>query len=114
MTRYLAGRAVSAAVIVGVILVVNFVLTRILPGNPVDVLVGEFPAPPEYIARVRLEFGLDRPLLVQLWLYLVHLAQGDLGYSFANRQPVAGLILRHAGQTLLLMIPALTVASAAA
>jgi ABC-type dipeptide/oligopeptide/nickel transport system permease component len=111
MRRYLLARAVSAVIIVAVILVVNFVLTRILPGNPVDALVGEFPAPPEYVDKIRRDFGLDQSLGVQLWRYLAHLAQGDLGYSFANRQPVAGLVLRHAGQTLLLMIPALTVAS---
>lgn len=111
MARYLLTRGLSAILIVAVILIVNFVLTRILPGNPIDALVGEYPAPPEYVEKLRRDFGLDRPLTVQLWRYLVHLGQGDLGYSFANRQPVAGLILRHAAQTLLLMIPALTLAS---
>ena len=44
--------------------------------------------------RIRHEFGLDQPVLTQLGLYLLNLAKGQLGFSFANRQPVLGLILR--------------------
>src|SRR3954452_5624079 len=93
------------------IVVVNFLITHILPGDPIDVLVGDFPAPAEYVAQVRHEFGLDQPLATQLWLYLVNLAQGNLGFSFLNRQPVLSLILQRAGATLLLMVPALVLAS---
>jgi peptide/nickel transport system permease protein len=113
MTRYVLSRLVSAVVIVAVVLVVNFLLTHVVPGNPVDALVGEFPAPPEYVEKVKHDFGLDRPLWVQLGLYGVNLARGNLGFSFANRQAVLPLILRHAGFTLLLMVPALSVAAIA-
>ena len=54
------------------------------------ILVGDYPAPPEYVEEVR-EFGLDRPLPERLGRYLLQLGQG-LGYSFANRQPVRDLI----------------------
>ena len=111
MKRYVLSRAASAAFIVAVVMVVNFVLTHVVPGNPIDALVGEFPAPPDYVEKVREDFGLDRPLWVQLWRYGVALAQGNLGFSFANRQSVLPLILRHAGSTLLLMIPALSAAA---
>src|SRR5690349_15524471 len=93
------------------IVVVGFLITHILPGDPVDVLVGDFPAPPEYVAQVRHEFGLDAPLGTQLWLYVVNLAQSNLGFSFVNRQSVLSLILHRAGATLLLMVPALVLAS---
>jgi len=96
--------------VVGIV-VVGFLITHILPGDPVDVLVGDFPAPPEYVAQVRHEFGLDAPLATQLWLYVANLAQGNLGFSFVNRQPVLSLILQRAGATLLLMVPALMLAS---
>jgi ABC-type dipeptide/oligopeptide/nickel transport system permease component len=96
--------------VVGIV-VVGFVITHILPGDPVDVLVGDFPAPPEYVAQVRHEFGLDAPLATQLWLYVANLAKGNLGFSFVNRQPVLALVLQRAGATLLLMVPALVLAS---
>ena len=82
-----------------------------VPGDPMDVLVGNFPAPPDYIAQIRHDFGLDQTLTRQLLLYLVHLAQGDLGFSFVNRQAVLPLILSRAGTPLLLMLPALILSS---
>src|ERR1700742_3634458 len=110
MTAYILRRLLwSAAMVLGVV-VLDFLLTHILPGDPLDVLVGNFPAPPEYIAQVRHDFGLDEPLSRQLVLYLWHLLRGDLGFSFANRQPVLPLILARAGTTLTLMLPALLLA----
>lgn len=111
MTRYLLRRLLWSIVMVLGIVVVDFILTHTLPGDPLDVLVGNFPAPPDYIAQVRRDFGLDEPLSRQLLLYLWHLLQGDLGFSFANRQPVLPLILQRSGVTLLLMLPALVLAS---
>jgi ABC-type dipeptide/oligopeptide/nickel transport system permease component len=111
MTRYLLARIVWAAVTILAILIVNFLVTHLIPGDPVQALVGEFPAPDDYVAAVRRSFGLDQPLGTQLWLYLVNLAQGNLGYSFANRQPVLALVLDRAGFTLLLMLPALAIAA---
>jgi peptide/nickel transport system permease protein len=111
MTSYLLRRLLWSVVMVLGIVVVDFLLTHILPGDPLDVLVGDFPAPVAYIAQVRHDFGLDQSLSRQLMLYVWHLAQGDLGFSFANRQPVLPLILQRAGVTLLLMLPALILAS---
>ena len=111
MARYIGSRLLWACVMVLGIVIVDFLITHILPGDPVDVLVGDFPAPPEYIIQVRHEFGLDQPLAVQLWLYLGNLAHGNLGFSFLNRQPVLTLIVQRAGATLLLMIPSLLLAS---
>ncbi|HEV7401251.1 MAG TPA: ABC transporter permease, partial [Solirubrobacterales bacterium] len=67
--------------------------------------------PPGYIEQIRHDFGLDQPLWMQLLRYGENLVQGHLGYSFANRQPVLGLILDRARLTLLLMLPALTLAA---
>lgn len=111
MTSYIGSRMLWAVIMVLGIVVVDFLLTHILPGDPIIALVGNFPAPAEYIARVRDDFGLDQPLPTQLWLYLLGLAHGDLGFSFASRQPVATLILERAETTLLLMVPSLILAS---
>jgi len=96
--------------LIGVI-VVNFTLIQLAPGDPATILIGDYPAPPEYVAQVRAEFGLDQPLPTRLLRYLGQVLQGNLGYSFANRQPVVGLIAERLGATLLLTVTALTVAS---
>ena len=111
MGRYLLARIAWAVPIVLAILIINFLIVHLVPGDPVQALVGDFPTPPGYIEQVRQEFGLDQPISHQLGLYLWNLAQGNLGFSFANRQPVLGLILDRARLTLLLMLPALTLAA---
>jgi ABC-type dipeptide/oligopeptide/nickel transport system permease component len=113
MTRFVFSRLLWAAPNVIAILVICFLTIHVLPGDPVHVLVGDFPAPSEYIDQVRREFGLDKPLLTQLCLYISNLAHGNLGYSFANRQPVLSLLLARSQITLLLMLPALSVAALA-
>src|SRR5215813_3884190 len=105
MGRYLLVRLAWAIPIVLAILVINFLIVHIVPGDPIQALVGDFPTPPGYADQIRHEFGLDQPILTQLGLYLANLAKGNLGFSFANRQPVLGLILQRSELTLLLMVP---------
>ena len=59
--------------------VVNFTLIQIAPGDPVTILVGDYPAPPEYVEEVRREFGLDRPLPERLGRYLRSWGRGTWG-----------------------------------
>ena len=111
MLRFLITRLLWAVPIVLVIAVLSFILLHLVRGDPVTALIGDFPAPPEYVAQIRAEFGLDQPISTQLWLYLVNLAHGNLGFSFSNRMPVLDLILARARITLMLMMPALVAAS---
>ena len=111
MRRFLLARLGWAVPVVLAILVVNFLIIHIVPGDPIQALIGDFPAPPGYADQIRHEFGLDQPVSTQLGLYLLKLAKGQLGFSFANRQPVLGLILQRAQFTLLLMLPALAAAA---
>ena len=90
---------------------VNFILIQLAPGDPVTVLVGDYPAPPEYISQVRADFGLDQPLWTRAILYFGNLLRGNLGFSFANRQPVLDLIWQRLGPTLLLTVTALVFAT---
>lgn len=95
--------AQGALTLLGVVLV-NFCLLHMAPGDAVDVLAGEAgAASPEYLARLRQEFGLDASLPVQLSQYLGRIARLDFGYSFRNQAPVLDLILGRIGPTLLLM-----------
>lgn len=111
--RYVAGRLVQAAPLLLGIIVVNFLLIALAPGDPVAVLLGEYPAPPEYVARLREQFGLDQPLLVRLGRYVATVLRGDLGFSFAYRLPVARLVVDRLGNTLILMGTAMTLAAIA-
>jgi len=107
MRNYILSRLGWGALIVFAILVLNFLIIHMVPGDPLDALLGDFPVPPGYAEQIRMEFGLDKPLSTQLGLYLMNLLQGNLGFSFANRMPVLDLILARVGPTLLLMLPAL-------
>jgi len=107
MQRYLLSRIGWGLLIILCILVLNFLIVHMVPGDPLHALLGDFPVPPEYAEQIRVEFGLDKPIATQLGLYLLNLGQGNLGFSFANRMPVLDLIMARLGPTLLLMLPAL-------
>ncbi len=79
--------------------VVVFVLLRIVPGDPIAMMIpGE--ATPEDIARLRAAYGLDKSIPVQFGLYLVQLAQGNFGVSISLKQDVLGLVLGRLPATL--------------
>lgn len=109
MKSYLLRRLVWGLAAICVITCVNFLIIKSVPGDPVRALIGEYPAPAEYIERIRRDFGLDQPLYVQFWHYIVNLLHGDFGFSFANRKPVLPLILERAQYTLLLIVPAILI-----
>ncbi len=89
----------------------NFALIRMAPGDPAAVIAGESGASDEqFIAGIRRQYGLDRPLLTQVSAYLGRLAVLDLGISYRTQRPVADIILERVPATLLLTVPALLLA----
>jgi ABC-type dipeptide/oligopeptide/nickel transport system permease component len=108
---YAGRRLLQAVPLVLVILLINFALIHAAPGDPIDFLLGSADATDEYIAQLRAEFGLDRPLAEQLVAYLGKMMRFDLGYSLRFREDVLTLILSRLPATLLLMGSALVVAS---
>ena len=94
------------------VIVFNFFLIHLAPGDPIQALVGEFPAPAAYLAEMRKLFGLDQPLYIQLLLYVRNILSGDLGFSFYYRQPVLSVIMDRVPATLQLMLPALVFSAA--
>ena len=102
---YVARRSALAIPTILTIVVLNFALLHVAPGDAADVLAGEAgSATPEYMAQLRQKFGLDQPLYVQLVVYLKNVVTFDLGYSFRHGMPVLDLILTRLGPTLLLML----------
>ena len=88
------------------IVVVTFLLTRALPGDPAAYFAGAA-ATPESIAEIRAKLGTDQPLPVQFLRYLQDLATGDLGQSVSTGQPVATELLRRLPASLELTLSAL-------
>ncbi|AZO80513.1 MULTISPECIES: ABC transporter permease [unclassified Bosea (in: a-proteobacteria)] len=86
------------------IVILNFLLLQLAPGDAADVMAGEAgAATEETMAMLRKQFGLDLPLLDQLLAYLGNLAQGSLGFSPRYNMPVAELIAQRLPGTLMLM-----------
>jgi peptide/nickel transport system permease protein len=102
LRRYVLLRVLQFVPVTLVVIVLNFLLIHLAPGDISILLAGEN-ADPAYLALVREKFGLDRPFLEQLWRYLVQVGSGDLGLSFRSRQPVLGEILEKVPATLLLV-----------
>lgn len=98
---------VAIPIIFGVAVVV-FLFMRLTPGDPVDIIMGRggvVTAGEE--AQLRAEFNLDKPLLVQLWLFLKDAVRGDLGYSYIQKTPVVDLIKARLPATIELAMAAL-------
>ncbi len=103
--RYVLRRLALAIPTVLTIVVLNFALLHLAPGDAADVLAGEAgSATPEHMAQLRQKFGLDQPLYIQLVVYLKHVLALDLGYSFRHGMTVSDLIVSRLGPTLLLML----------
>lgn len=110
-SRYVLKRLVQAVPVVLAIIVVNFFLLQLAEGDAADVLAGEAgSATPEYMAQLREKFGLDKPLIVQLGVYMKNMLSFDLGYSFRHDMPVANLVFDRLVPTLLLMVSTILLA----
>jgi peptide/nickel transport system permease protein len=95
------------------IVVINFFLLQLAPGDAADVLAGESgSATMETVAALRTRFGLDQPVIVQLIAYLDNLAHFSLGFSPRYNLPVVDIIAQRLPGTVVLMISALVIALA--
>jgi len=104
LLSYILRRLVQIIPVVLGVVVLNFLLLQLAPGDLATVLAGEAGgAPKEYIDQLRQRFGQDQPVLIQLARYLGNLLMLDLGYSFRQSAPVLDLLLDRLWPTLLLM-----------
>jgi peptide/nickel transport system permease protein len=107
LVRTLSLLIVKATLVVLAVTVINFLLVRMAPGDPVSVLAGEAgAADQQYIDQLRKDFNLDKPIAVQLASYMGSVMQLDLGYSYRQKRPVIELITERLPATLLLAVPA--------
>lgn len=107
----LLNRLFQGAALVLAVVVLNFLLVHAAPGDPVETIAGVSGGMSEEVkAQLRAQYGLDKPLWMQLGIYLGNVLSGDLGYSFFFNLPVSSLIAERVPATLLLMLTAVIAA----
>ena len=105
MTSYILRRLAQAIPVLLIASLGIWAMIYAVPGSPVGALVGEN-ATPEQIAAVTARLGLDQPILVQYWRWLLAALDGDLGQSIQNREPVLDLIAKRIPATMQLGLAA--------
>lgn len=104
MGRYIRRRLATAVLTVFLSIILNFLLIRLAPGDPISYITGQdFPSP-QLRAELTAKYGFDRSLIVQFGVYLRSLLAGDLGKSIAGNRPVTDIIAERIGPTLLLAL----------
>jgi peptide/nickel transport system permease protein len=97
--RFIAARLLQLPFIVLAVSVIVFGFLRLLPGDPIAMMLGERPHP-EVVAEIRKLYRLDEPFYVQYALWIQQIARGNLGISYITRLRVADLIRTAIGPTL--------------
>ena len=101
--RLIVSRLLKAVIVLFMIIIFNFFLIQLAPGDPAAILAGEAGATDaEFLRQLTERFGLDQPLHVQLWRYVSGVAMLDFGFSYRQQVPVLDLILERLPATLLL------------
>lgn len=108
--RFLVRRVLQSLCLILILIVINFLLIHLAPGDPAQILAGQS-GDEKYYEFIRAKFGLDRSLLTQLWIYLTSVLRGDFGYSLGYQQSVVSVIFERVPATLLLMLSAVSLAS---
>jgi peptide/nickel transport system permease protein len=101
--RYLARKVLHALGTLLFVLAFNFVLFRVMPGDPIRLLTRSERLTPDDVAALRAEYGLDQPLPAQFANYLGDVLTGDLGLSLRTAERVSTLIAERVWPTVLLV-----------
>ncbi|MGH8808291.1 MAG: ABC transporter permease, partial [Noviherbaspirillum sp.] len=110
MLRYILHRVLLALPTLLIVAVIVFVMMRMIPGDPAQLILGDIENP-DALARMRAELGLDQPIVVQFLLWLTKLVSGDLGMSITQQRPVLDMLLSSFAVTAWLVVPAVVLAS---
>lgn len=93
MTRFVVRRLVQMVPVLFFVTVIIFVLINLVPGDAARLFLGE-EAPPDALAALRHQLGLDQPLYVQYLRWVGGMLRGDFGYSFKDHRPVLETLLQ--------------------
>lgn len=81
MLRYLASRLMQGSVVILLVSIGTFSMMHLIPGDPVDLMVGEAQVTKEQLDMIRRKWGFDRPVHEQYFTWVVNMARGDFGQS---------------------------------
>ncbi len=109
MLAFLVKRIAATVPVLLIVAVLVFLLLRLTPGDPAAIIAGDA-ASPENIAKIRENFGLDKPLPVQFGIWFGNLLRGDLGESYFFKIKVAALIGQRIEPTLALSLCTIVIA----
>jgi peptide/nickel transport system permease protein len=101
MTGFLVRRFFQSVIVLIIVTMLTFLLIHLLPGSPAKAELG-LKASPASIAAFNKLNGFNRPVWYQYWVYIDHLAHGNLGYSYAENATVAQLFIQRFPKSILL------------
>jgi peptide/nickel transport system permease protein len=107
--RLLMRRALLAVPLVFAVVTLTFFLIRLAPGDPAQILAGDAPTP-AFLAQIRAEYGLDKPVWTQFLAFLAKAFTGDFGISLYAQRPVFSVILERFPATVIMTGTAMIVA----
>jgi peptide/nickel transport system permease protein len=110
MKQYFIKRLTQSIALLLLIITITFFLFRILPGDPVRLLFHDPRITAEQQKRLSQLFGLDKPLHIQYYFYMINTLKGDLGTSFRYREPVISIVSKCLLNTIILVVPATVLA----
>ena len=115
MARFILRRSAQTLLVLLVMSFVIYSLIGLMPGDPLDVMLANSPgATPEVVAQLRAIYGLDQPLLLRYWHWLVAALGGDFGFSRSHAQPALAVLTPALVETTKLMLSAFTLSVALA
>ncbi len=88
MGKYIVKRIFLSIIVLFIVILITFIITRAIPGDPAVKWAGPR-ANAEQVAAARLELGLDKPYVIQFLNYTENLLHGNLGYSYITHRAVA-------------------------
>jgi peptide/nickel transport system permease protein len=104
MLRFVLFRLLHAIPLLVAVIFVILVMLQLIPGDPVQAMVGDFPVSPEFRAAITARYHLNDPFPIRVYSYFANLLQGDFGYSYQFQRPVLDLIAETAPRTILLTL----------
>lgn len=113
MIVYVLKRLLATGPVLALVAVFVFLLLHLAPGDPATMIAGDY-ATPEQVARIRAHLGLDKPMHVQFFGWVLRVLQGDLGSSIFSDLPVTRLIGQRIEPTLMLTLVTIIIAVAVA
>lgn len=106
MLSYTLRRLLTTILVLWGVVTLTFFSIRLLPGDPVTIIISQGGGSAEDIATLRSQMGLDDPLMLQYLNFLADLPQGDLGVSLISHRPVTDIIAEQLPHTLALAVTA--------